>query len=555
LNAPPIAPDCSNETARLKTAWALAVAATALPFLSYFPIDYDRIAPAVLLLPALWLGRRSWCVPLENPPGQNADRMLISFAALVALVATLHSVHLASSVVSYVSWIWVFAGVLLARQLATSERMIRVVLAGISVGAAAGCLALWIHWVEGTPMNAVPHYQHIRLFGLHMLVGTVAALAWICVTAPRSPERMLAYATGVISCGGMLWSGGRTPLVGAVAGLGIWFWYAPKSERGVLIRSVPVVFLGGAVLSFWRWSPEPYLGWLGAFARTTAATSVDELSSTRLSFWSVTGHGILQAPWLGHGADSYRFILPRQDGNQPHNWILQFLYDFGSLGAVPLGLWLLRQAHRGLAGRGSDKEAETVRARRVAAGALTACLAAGLLDGVFYHAVILLPAAMLAGMAGATSTGIAIRKLRWPAVAGGSLAVASAMVLGLHSYLFAALWLPPAPSGPDAPAPRLLRAFPSTTVTIERWLNAWRRTHPECVLDWTHWALAHSDNPAPLHVYAALLYSERGDLASAAREVDEAMGKERHRDLPKLQRLQQAIRAAQAHAVPTAPKP
>ena len=274
------------------------------------------------------------------------------------------------------------------------------------------------------------------------------------------------------------------------------------------------------------------------------------LSSDRLSFWSVTWHGILQAPWIGHGADSYRFILPKQDGNQPHNWILQFLHDFGVLGAVPLGWLLIRQACRGLAGRGSQDEPEVVHARRAAAGALTACLAAGLLDGVFYHVVILLPAALLAGLAGAAPAGQPVRRPRWLAIAGGSLAAVSAAILGLHCYLFAALLLPPAPSGPDAPAPRLLRAFPSTTVVIERWLNAWRRSHPEVVLEWTHWAQAHSDNPAPLHVYAALVYVERGDLTSAAREVDVAMGKEHHNSLPKLRRLQDAIRAAQAHMTP-----
>jgi hypothetical protein len=191
----------------------------------------------------------------------------------------------------------------------------------------------------------------------------------------------------------------------------------------------------------------------------------------------------------------------------------------------------------------------------VAAGALTACLAAGLLDGVFYPAVILLPRALLVGVAGATLPGKPAHPSRWPVLLGGSLAAISVVVLGLHSYLFAALLLPPAPSGPDAPAPRLLRVFPSTTVTIERWLNAWRRTHPEIVLEWTHWALAHSDNQATLHVYAALLDSERGDLASAAREVKEAMGKERHRSLPKLRRLQEAIHAAQAHSAPPPPGP
>ena len=106
------------------------------------------------------------------------------------------------------SWVWVVDTALLARQLAASARAIRLVLAGIAVGAAVGCLSVWMQWVEGTAMTAVPHYQHIRLFGLHMMAGTVAGLAWISVTAPRSHGRMLAYAAGTISCGGMLWSAG-----------------------------------------------------------------------------------------------------------------------------------------------------------------------------------------------------------------------------------------------------------------------------------------------------------------------------------------------------------
>ena len=531
--------------------WAVAVAAAVLPFLADLPIDYDRLAP-VALLPALWLGRRFQPADRGNPQARKIDRTLFTSAAVVAILSAILGPHPVPSLVGTASWAWILAGAFLARRLATNTRAVRLILAGITMGATLGCLAVWAQWVEGTPVNAFPHYGHGRLFGLHMMVGTMTALAWVVLTPAQSVARLLGYVVAVINCGGMLWSGGRAPLVGVAAGLALWFWRSEPAERRVLLRGVPLVFLGGTLLSCLRWSPEPYLGWWNALARTNAATSVDALSSTRLSFWQVTWHEILQAPWIGHGADSYRFIVPKQDGNQPHNWVLQFLLDLGVLGAVPLGWLLLRQAHRGLTGNPADGDAGVSAARRAIAGGLVACLAAGLLDGVFYHAVLLLPAALLAGLAGSTGAefpGNPGRTFR----SGWLCLVASGALLGLHSYLVACMAYPPAPAGPDAPAARLLRVFPSTTFALEGWLNTWRATQPDTVLEWSQWAQHHSDNPAPFHVYAAVLFSNRRDFASATREVEAAMRTAHWSALPKLRLLLAATRAAEARAQSSLP--
>lgn len=542
----------SGEAALPPAAWAVAVVAAVLPFLANLPIDFDRLAP-VAVLPALWLGRKYRPADPGNAPARKIDRALFTAAVGVAILSAILGPHPAPSIVGTASWAWILAGAFLARRLAANTRALRVLLAGITFGATLGCLAVWAQWVEGTPINAFPHYGHGRLFGLHMMVGTMTALAWVVLTPAQSIERMLGYVVAVINCGGMLWSGGRAPLIGVAAGLALWFWRSGPAERRFLVRGVPMVLLGGALLSCLRWSPEPYLGWWGALARTSAATSVDALSSTRLSFWQVTWHEILQEPWIGHGADSYRFIIPKQDGNQPHNWILQFLLDLGVLGAGPLSLLLLRQAHRGLVGNRADCDAGASAARRAIAGGLVACLAAGLLDGVFYHAVLLLPAALLAGMAGSThgeSTGHPGRTLR----PGWLCLVASGALLGLHSYLVACLAFPPAPTGPDAPAARLLRIYPSTTFGLEGWLNTWRATQPDAVLEWSLWAQRHSDNPAQFHVYAAVLYANRQDFTSATREVEAAMLKAHWTSLAKLKSLLAATRAAQAQAEASPPK-
>jgi hypothetical protein len=267
----------------------------------------------------------------------------------------------------------------------------------------------------------------------------------------------------------------------------------------------------------------------------------------------VAWHEILQAPWIGHGADSYRFIVPKQDGNQPHNWILQFLLDLGVLGAVPLGWLLVRQAGRGLVGNRSNCDAEDCVARRALSGALVTCLAAGLLDGVFYHAVLLLPAALLVGMAGGARTESTSppRRTLWPVWVG---LAASGVLLGLHSYLIVCLSLPPAPAGPDAPAARLLRIYPSTTFALEGWLNTWRSTRPEVALEWSQWAERHSDNPSQFHVYSAVLYANRRDFDSATREVEAAIRKAHRNSVPKLETLLAATRAAQAQAQTSPPE-
>jgi O-antigen ligase len=541
-----------GEAAIPPAAWAVAVAAAVLPFLADLPIDYDRLAP-VALLPALWLGRKFRAADQGNAQARKIDRALLTVAAVVALLSTLLGPHPVPSLVSLASWVWILAGAFLTRRLAVNPRALRVILAGITLGATLGCLVVWAQWVEGTPINAFPHYGHGRLFGLHMMVGTMTALAWVVLTPAQSVARMLGYVVAVINCGGMLWSGGRAPLVGAAAGLVLWYWRSEPAERHILVRGVPLVLLGGTLLSCLRWSPEPYLGWWGALARTSAATSVDALSSTRLSFWQVTWHEILQAPWIGHGADSYRFIVPKQDGNQPHNWVLQFLLDLGVLGAGSLGLLLLRQAHRGLVGNRADGDAEVSVARRAIAGGLVACLAAGLLDGVFYHAVLLLPAALLAAMAGATR-GESTGNPGWIRRSGRLRLAISAALLGLHSYVVASMALPPAPAGPDAPAARLLRMYPSTTFGLEGWLNTWRATKPNAVLEWSQWAQRHSDNPAQFHVYAAVLYADQRDFASATREVEAAMLKAHWNSLPKLRILLAATRAAEAQAQARPPK-
>ena len=549
----------------LHSAWAAALALASLPFLTQLPVDYDRLAP-VALLPALWLGRH--CRKGDRSESNTElDSLLLGIAFFVALLSSLTGPHLAPSIVSLSSWTWIVAGALLARQFATDTRAIRALLIGITAGATLGCLSVWTLWREGISITAFPVYGHGRLFGLHMMMGTMTGLALLVQSQGPRMERLLIGLAAAITCGGMLWSGGRSGMVGIAAALIPWFWYNRAAERRRLFLCGAGVLIAGLVLSLVHWSSASYLGWWTAAARTAAASTASELSSTRLDFWKVTWNEFLKTPWIGRGADSYRYLTPKLDGDQPHNWILQFLLDFGIIGGGTLGLLLVRQAVRGFVRRGDETPLDGF--RRGTAAALVACLVTGLLDGVFYHAVVLLPAAMLAGMSGAlddnsirlTTKNAKITKERTFGVfsalsvlsavkfrLGWVALLSSGILLCVHSYLVLHLWHSPPPDRPDALPARVLRYFPSTTLGVDGWLTHWRPQNEPVVLEWTLWAQQHSQAPARLYLYAAVIYADRDDFAAADREMELAEQTSHWTVRPNLKYMRESIRQAAVKA-------
>ena len=130
-----------GEAAIPPAVWAVAVAAAVLPFLADLPIDYDRLAP-VAVLPALWLGRKYRPADQGNPQARKIDRVLITAAAGVAILSAILGPHPVPSLVGSASWAWILAGALLARRLAANTRAVRLILAGITMGATLGCLAM-----------------------------------------------------------------------------------------------------------------------------------------------------------------------------------------------------------------------------------------------------------------------------------------------------------------------------------------------------------------------------------------------------------------------------
>jgi O-antigen ligase len=559
--------DPLDAAARLDfAAWAIAGLLGLLPCLLTLPTDTDRILPMLVALPAMMLMARR-----EKLGSSSFEGWLLAAAALAACAAALLAPHSARAWVATATLGCVIVVIAAARMLASNAANLRVLTAGIAIGAAAGTALVYFHATPPDQSVFVPYYSHARIFGLHQMVGCVAALSWLLATrqadggrdlasmpfdakrgvdAKSSPtmggrgkwglESGLAVLCALLTWTGLAWSGSRAAALGTLVALACWFWRAPGEERRRLLLAAIVFAVAAAGISHLLGSPYWEMGWERAFTRTIASTDVKGLSSSRDSLWAFTWKAIQASPWLGHGADGYRYLTPRQDGDQPHNFVLQFLLDFGLAGAVPfLGLIAL------LLWQGLRRK---LCAMERAAGALLAgATVAALLDGVFYHAVVLLPVAVLAGAATISIPGGSSFKV--PRGMMASTMVAIVALLGFHAWL-SFYQLSAYPKTPSALPARVVRVFPSNTAGLHAWMERWSN-QPSAVLDeWTAWGLQNSSERAQLYLDSALRHLIARDLARAEKDLSAALEVCRGMDRPQLEGLLAATRAAHQPPAP-----
>lgn len=501
-------PEATEDQRCFGAATWMAAAFAALPFLLN-SLDADRSMP-LALLPAVWCG---WKL---SKPARTLDACLLGWAIVAMVLSSALADHAARAFVMISSVGWVIAGGLVARNLANCVPAIRLILAGIVAGAVAG--VVMVRLGLGAESMFFPTYWSARLFGAHQFAGALAALGLLVIAPPAQREgKLLASLSALIVWTGLAWSGSRAPAVGLAVTLGLWFWRGTPGERRRLLRWVPLLSILALALSYPLGTPYPQLGWWDAFTRTAQASGLEAISSERTRFWSVTLDYALTSPWIGHGADSYLYIHPAQNGNQPHNALLQWLLEYGLLGALPL----VALVARGISGLFSAKASsvDTRPFQTWACAALAGAAIYALFDGVFYHMIIFMPVAVIAGLAIGQNNpegkpGWVLRTHS----AGRILLLGALALLLLHNWLCLML-LKGRNVSPDSPPAVVLRAFPSATHALRNWINRWQVTHPEAVTPWVKWAQEAAIDQGSYHVYAAQLYIWKKDYASAEREM------------------------------------
>jgi O-antigen ligase len=501
-------PNNTESRACFTPAIYLSVACAALPCLLY-TWDADR-SMSLALLPAVWCG---WKI---SKPARAIDGWLLLWVVVAMAISTLFAPHAARALVMASAVGWVIAGGLVARNLAGCTSAVRLVLGGIALGSILG-MALVIFGV-GAKSMFFPAYWSARLFGAHQFAGCLATLALLVAPPSSRPMKLLVLAAAIIVWTGLAWSGSRAPALGLAVALMVWFWRGSPAERRLLLCWVPALSLVALALSYPLGVPYPQLGWWNAFTRTAQASGLESISSDRTRFWSITFEHALTSPWIGHGADSYLYIQPNQNGNQPHNALLQWFLEYGIFGVVPIVLLLLRGT-RGLFASRPLPDMQGRPFQSWAAASLAGALVYGLFDGVFYHMIVFIPVAIFAGFAiGQHNPSGGANWGRHTHAAGRALLLAALAALLLHNWLCMML-LKGRNITPDSPPARILRVFPSTSHALRNWLNHWRKTHPDAVMPWVKWAEEAAPDQASYHVYAAQLYIWEKDYAAAEQEM------------------------------------
>ncbi|WP_394172645.1 O-antigen ligase family protein [Thalassotalea litorea] len=176
-----------------------------------------------------------------------------------------------------------------------------------------------------------PLFSHIRYAGYLATVACVISIVRIVKGMALTDVKIDVFLL-MINFTFLCWLGGRGSVLAIILTmmlLPLFFNIKTILKPLLLVFTVCIFSLMLAeYLSIFRWNG------LGRFLSIFSSDiSIDEYSSSRISIWIGAIKGFINQPVLGLGPDGYKFMTERVWGMQPHNVIIQFLVEWGVVGA------------------------------------------------------------------------------------------------------------------------------------------------------------------------------------------------------------------------------
>ncbi len=427
--------------------------------------------------------------------------------------------------------------------------------------------------------SMLPGFGNIRHLGYQLMFAILFCAPWLAYTSLRDRTGRIQLALFFLAWVALFWGGNRGAFMACMGGLAILvsIGVLPRPARFMGIASV--VVLAAALVS----APLPVASGsmgIGHFLSSSPLAQYVEQGSDPEQPASVQGppvdppaegggkarsqrkgdekrpsepsrrvipqrgrivhiaaEAIGAAPLLGPGPDSFSFL--RSIEVQPHNFVSQFMLDWGIPGALVAGYGLLLVFALGWL-RLARPESRATRVVRVGAlGAVGAAIIHALVDGTLYFAAPL----MLCWVS------IAIALL--PADAGDDAPIGcpesatepfwkrpvlTTLALGLAGILVLNLAVTRAVSREEPPAPdeweaRVIQAFPHRMVALNAprgvfdWAQQLWPSDPEAAIGWLHLGHQKSRRPwAYAHLEAHYLFQRgRSEEALAHFELAETL--------------------------------
>ncbi|MCY4046188.1 MAG: O-antigen ligase family protein [Cellvibrionales bacterium] len=251
---------------------------------------------------------------------------------------------------------------MLARLFLANVLKIEKLLVGLALGFAV-LLCIQVGYFYQFSINAQdwfaepPLAPHIRDQGNLACVIAVSFLAWWIVKKPKAVVLQgLIVITIWMGLSFIFWAGGRAAMAATVITclLLVTFYQIAYRRGGMKALGFVVLMLVLGVVSAEMLSVYPWNGLVrfvesaedvksvAASSQASTPVNLNHLTTGRMHMWSLSLKGFFAEPWLGLGPYGYFFIPERVYDDQPHNFIIQFLVEWGVLGAgclMALMLW------------------------------------------------------------------------------------------------------------------------------------------------------------------------------------------------------------------------
>lgn len=249
-------------------------------------------------------------------------------------------------------------------------------------------------WSSGLPSaTSVRHIaNYLALF----------AIAFVSISLFASKQQKWVFNLGFFALVTFIaWTGARASILGMGASIFVGYLIMRKRVKFSDIRNIFGIFVAGIVASIAIPSPHPSFGMIRFWSKTGAK---EDVSSGRIEIWLNTLSSIWEQPLLGHGAGRFGANMSRLYGydlDNPHNFILQYFYDWGLVGGLMAMLmlgwlgWLIFQR----------RKAVPIAVFSAASG-YSMLVLIGLLEGMLYHPIkIVLAMALIAPIFCVSRTG------------------------------------------------------------------------------------------------------------------------------------------------------
>lgn len=248
-------------------------------------------------------------------------------------------------------------------------------------------VAIWQGFVPRELFARPPVYRHLRHFNYDLAL--VSGLAGALPAGRRVFSSVLRFLVFVALGYFSFWSGGRGAFLALAVILGtLCLTRRHEDDWRVAALHVAGFVLGGVLVVL---GGETYF-LFGALERS-AKDSANAISSGRLGIWKGTlsmGMSTLSGALFGFGPESFvrmgAFVQFRHYILHPHNTLVQWIFEYGLLGAAALcasALWLAWHCVWPALRAGNLMQ-------RLCAATLVGMSAFALVDGVYYHAAPLL---------------------------------------------------------------------------------------------------------------------------------------------------------------------